>query len=104
VSRRRSCTGRITGPVTTISAGPLRRHATLAVIPIVRRARWVASPAYAASGEPLGLLLVEDDASNMRIVPFTDISSWWDEFCAAYPAFAGVQPGPPAGNETGTDA
>ena len=90
MSRRRRCTGKIPAPVTTISAGPLRRHGTLTVIPIVRRVRWAAPPAYAAAGEPLGLLLVGDDAREMRILPFTDISSWWEEFCTAYPAFAGV--------------
>ncbi len=98
---RRCCTGNIPAPVTAISAGPLHRYGTLVVIPVVRRVRWAASPAYAAAGEPLGLLLVEDGAGEMRVIPFTDISSWWDEFCTAYPAFAGVVPQPPGGEDGG---
>jgi len=42
---------------------------------------------------------VEDGALEMRIIPFTDTRSWWDDFCSAYPAFAGVKPQAPADDD-----
>jgi len=97
--RRRDSAAASGIPVSVISAGPPYRHGRLVLIPVVRSFRWAASPAYAASGEPLGLLLVEDGALEMRIIPFTDTRSWWDDFCSAYPAFAGVKPQAPADDD-----
>ncbi len=88
-------------PAHVISAGSPVRHGTLTIIPVVRMVRWGAGQGYGATGEPLGLLLVEDGAGEMRVIPYTDISSWWDEFCTAYPAFAGVVPQPPGGEDGG---
>ena len=95
--RRREGTEGIFPPVTTLFAGPVRRHGTLVVIPVVRRVRWAASPGYASTGEPLGLLLYEEGGAEMRVIPFCDTRSWWAAFCAAYPAFAGVALQTPAG-------
>ena len=88
-------------PTPVLSAGSPFRHGRLLVIPVVRTVRWETSPAYTASGEPLGLLLVEEGAGEMRIVPFTDTSSWWADFCSAYPAFAGVVRQTTAGDDRG---
>jgi len=90
VRRRRNDTEGIFAPETTLFAGPVHRHGTLVIIPVVRRVRWVASPGYAVAGEPLGLLLYEEGGAKMRVIPFCDTSLWWAEFCAACPAFAGV--------------
>lgn len=90
-------------PATTITAGPIRRHGRLFIIPVARTVRWSVPPGYGASSEPLGLLLMEEGGREMRIVPFTETSSWWEAFCASHPAFAGIVPEPPAGDR-GTEA
>ncbi|MBT8508566.1 hypothetical protein AZH53_09130 [Methanomicrobiaceae archaeon CYW5] len=90
-------------PATTITAGPVRRHGRLVIIPVARTVRWSVPPGYGASSEPLGLLLIEEGEGEMRILPFAETSSWWEAFCTCHPAFAGIVPETPSANE-GTPA